>query len=45
MTESNISKTSEKTIPKHETYSYVKYDEFRDRFKTWEQLRAERYLC
>lgn len=41
----NDIKTSEKIIPKQEIYSYAKYDEFRDRFKTWEQLRAERYLC
>ena len=25
--------------------SLEKYDEFFDRFKSWEEIRAERYLC
>jgi len=29
--------------PKHQEDSIRKYDEFKDRFKTWEQIKTERY--
>lgn len=41
-----VSKTFDNSVHStKEEIPNINYDEFRDRFKTWEQIRAERYNC